>query len=168
MSQTARERLREADTIEAFRAVLVAELEGLVSPHTKDHVRRALDQSEVLRSVFGAHRVEPATEPSWFDAAFSRAWYAQAETFLRDPKRSHAVWALERALELQPDFALATERLAAVNRERDAAQWIVMRHDAYAREDSLVAEFPSRAAAEARVRELNAAGEVHHWAAPST
>lgn len=162
------EQLRAASSPEAFREILVAEIEHLVSPNTKDHLRRALDQPEILRSVFEAHRAEPASEASWFDIAFSRAWCAQAETFLRDQKRSHAVWALERALELRPDFALAIERLAAVNRERDAAPWIVMRHDAYVREDTFVAEFPSRAAAEARVRELNAAGEAHHWAAPTT
>jgi Tfp pilus assembly protein PilF len=96
------------------------------------------------------------------------SWFDKAEAHLRAGELSHAIHGYERALELQPDFPAAKAQLKVANEQRDAGRWIVMRHDSYAREDTVIEECMTRATAEARVRELNALGEAHHWCTATT
>lgn len=95
-------------------------------------------------------------------------WFQKAETHLQAGQLSHAIYAYEQALQLRPGYSDAATQLNVANAKRDAGPWLVVRHDSYAREDNVIGECATRAAAEARVKELNALGEAHHWCTATT
>lgn len=175
-------RLGRPEAFAAFCECLKSELVHFAQGDRRDALGRAIEKPELARAAFlswvDAHAREPSTwsrvEELWSArawsvlTAFANAWFQQGEADLQAGKLTHAIWHYERALELWPELSAAASQLSVATRQRDGGRWMVMRHNSYAREDYFVAEFATKAEAESRVRELNAAGEDHHWAVPIT
>ncbi|MFO0596630.1 MAG: hypothetical protein U0228_15040 [Myxococcaceae bacterium] len=145
-----------------FRRRVNAEVKRLPA-ELRDAVLRAMEKEDV---VSGARR-------AWAEGlgvlqVFSAGWFEKARVHAEANELAHAIYACERALELRRDFPQAVSLLADAHARQDAGPWLVMQHNSYAREDSVVTECANRAAAEARVKELNAQGGDHHWATATT
>lgn len=175
--------LDRPEGLAAFRDRVKSELGGLVPAELRPALLRAMEpeRPELTRHAYQAWREAHVRAPEpwrqvWLDAAgtwsvlssFAQAWLTLAERDEREGKLAHAVYDCERALELWPKFTAAAAKLEALKRRQDGGRWVVMRSDRYARENTEVGEYASRAAAEARVRELNADGEGEYWAAPTS
>lgn len=175
-------RLGRAEAFEAFCERIKAEVGHLAKPAMREVLLRAVETPEVARSAFNSwierHASEPWTwsrpEDIWLEtsrawrvmSAFAKGWFDKAERDAQEGKLSHAIWAYERAVELWPELSEAAARMRAVNAQREAGGWGVMRHNRYAREDSFVAEFPTKALAEARLKDLQGTEEDHFWLVP--
>lgn len=169
--------------VRAFQERLRADLAHLVPEAKRAALLRILHRDPPLPQAFkswlDAHAREnwSRIDDIWFGqspttwnvvTAFAKSWFHAGEAELQRREFSYAIHSFERSLELVPEFAEATAQLKVANDQRDAGRWLVLEHDSYAREDNRVGEFPNRAAAEARVKELNALGGAHHWCTATT
>lgn len=172
--------LDRAEAFDAFCERIKSEAQGLAGASKRDALLRSMEKPDVTRTAFNSwterHAASTWIRPDdiWFEAtatwsvlgAFAKGWFDKAEVDAQAGKLTHAIWAYERALELWPEFSEAAARMKVMDTQRDAGGWAVMRHSSYAREDSVVGEYATKAAAAARVAELSGTTDDHHWMVP--
>ena len=181
-------RLGRDEAFAAFCGLIVDEVAQLCVPSKHDALLRAVRDLEVARLAFRSwlevHACEPSTwrhaEDIWFEAnrsaevpaswvlkCFAKSWFDKAEARAEAGELSVAIYGYERSLELSAEVS-AAERLKAVQAQRDGGRWMVMSHNAYAREDSVAGEFTTRAEAAAYLAQLQASSNEHFWMTAAT
>ncbi len=177
-------RLDRPQAFAAFCELIEVEVNQLTVPSRRDFLLQAVRRPEIAGAAFRSwierHASEPSTwrhaEDIWFEKtpggwnvvnSLAQGWFDKAEAQVQAGELSAAIYGYERSLELHPEFSRAL-RHKAVLAQRDTGRWIVMSHNAYAREDSVAGEFATKAEAAAYLAQLQASSDEHYWLAPVT
>lgn len=178
-------RLGKPEALGAFREVFDAHSVQLAGPMAPKVFHDSLRELEVARSAYRAHLKATAGDPhAWRRAAGvwqavhntaeaidawdhlvttapdAQAWFGKAEAHAQAGQLEAAIAAYERSLEFWPGFLGASARLQVIKAQREASQpWQVWGRDTFAREDFVVGTFPNKAAAQAKLAELDARAE---------